>query len=71
MSKQVIIADRASMGVVGLLWALLMFTKLMGLSPMGWVFTLFFPLIWLAGFIVFFAVCACIAYGINWLAKRG
>lgn len=71
MSKPVVVTSTGSIGVVGLLWVLLLFTKMMGLSPMSWLFTICFPLVWVACLIAFFVACGCIAWGINWLAKRG
>ena len=71
MSKPVVVTSTGSIGVVGLLWVLLLFTKMMGLSPMSWLFTIFFPLIWVASLTAFFIACGCIAWFIAWLAKRG
>ena len=71
MSKPVVVTSTGSIGVVGLLWVLLLFTKMMGLSPMSWLFTICFPLIWVVCLITFITACGCLAAGIAWLAKRG
>ena len=71
MNKPVVVTSTGSIGVVGLLWVLLLFTKMMGLSPMSWLFTICFPLIWVVCLIAFITACGCLAAGIAWLAKRG